>query len=91
MTAAIDNMIILERRRTRTALQRMQEAELLYSLNAEVIEVDNSDDDINEEEDAEEERVADASYCRCRRYCRARYRRAQKTAEDTEDAEGYRS
>ena len=54
MTAAIDNMIILERRRTRTALQRMQEAERVA---AEIIEVENSDDDINE--DGVEEHVAE--------------------------------
>ena len=68
MTAAIDNMIILERRRTITALQRMQEAERFAE---EVIEVENSEDDINEEEDAEEERIA----------------MGFSDAEDTEDAE----
>ena len=56
MTAALDNMIRLESRRARAALQRMRERAALLA-NAEIIEVENSDDDNNE--DTAEEDTAD--------------------------------
>ena len=56
MTAALDNMIRLESRRARAALQRMRERAALLA-NAEIIEVENSDDDNNE--DAAEEDTAE--------------------------------
>ena len=76
MTAALDNMIRLESRRARAALQRMRER---ATANAEIIEVENSDDDNNEDaagEQAAEEDTAEEDTAE------------QDTADYFEDEEG---